>query len=664
MQKMTSSPFIRDDECEDEEEQLMDQLLVKLDPHDILPNYVSNNKKEDSICKWIFGVFLGSWLVIYSSDNSEDIDMPNDEDIREFKQQLLPSLLLMRKEPKRSGGNYQKRVLVGKTLFNALLFSINLYTLVFHTVFSEPETVGNGEGDQKCQVKFYATPKPPVLELLLLSVYIITPVLIAHQFKVVWENDSFVTLKKLDDLIRRKCKRVSTQVKEELKRKTRRSLLFSLICILIGLAGAISLVFLQCPHGSIFYTVALFVFVTTFLISSLFAIIVPYNMIRFYASFIIARTAVFLAELKEVLSAYDDSMTAANKEAEEVFQKKELVEAVQKTDELSPTHTLIEKIKYTEREMGLFLEARKFVARSNLEEKLKARYRGAEEMFERIKYIHKKMESPVAFALGCLFVIGLVTFLYILYYSLFFFQDIWPQIEYQPSVTTTSPSAMPSEVPSEFPSSSPSGFPSSSPTSTYSPTSDATYPLGMLPPPRRPPRSDGRYESDLGSEIRQIVDNIWNLEPHIQNGMLFFLTLLAALFITILYSWKLLLLFAQQVDALTKLSAFCESRMAIEHDDNGYGPKFERLGIFIKSSTETSGWMFLAVQRRGTAVISVRKQMQKRVIGSVGAIVIAQFLGSLPNLIGVTNSESNQDFLEKLGKLFSDQVTSLQGSLR
>ena len=132
--------------------------------------------------------------------------------------------------------------------------------------------------------------------------------------------------------------------------------------------------------------------------------------------------------------------------------------------------------------------------------------------------------------------------------------------------------------------------------------------------------------------------------------MIFFLVLLAAMLFTILYTWKLLLLFAYQVDAWKKLTAFCEARMSRESSENSYGPRFEQLGVFIKSSTDTFGWMFLLTGHYDSAVVYITQQMKNRLIGTIASIVIAQIFGFLPNQLGVNDSESNQDVLFRFPK--------------
>ena len=121
--------------------------------------------------------------------------------------------------------------------------------------------------------------------------------------------------------------------------------------------------------------------------------------------------------------------------------------------------------------------------------------------------------------------------------------------------------------------------------------------------------------------------------------------------------YKFLLLFAHQVDAWSKLAAFCEARMVQESSENSYGPQFEQLGIFIKSSKQTFGWMFILKGGYDSAVIDVTSQAKKRLIGLVASLLLAQIFGRIPEQLGLTDSQS--EIIDSLKDLVSGRVDDI-----
>lgn len=114
------------------------------------------------------------------------------------------------------------------------------------------------------------------------------------------------------------------------------------------------------------------------------------------------------------------------------------------------------------------------ISQQKLDKRMKERQKEAKDMFERMTSVNKKVERPVAFFLRGLFVVGLATLVYIFFYTMFFIDDVWPEVE---KMQSEAPSSMPtlssmpslspsiSSYPSSMPSSSPSGVPSAAPSS-------------------------------------------------------------------------------------------------------------------------------------------------------------------------------------------------------
>lgn len=147
-----------------------------------------------------------------------------------------------------------------------------------------------------------------------------------------------------------------------------------------------------------------------------------------------------------------------------------------------------------------------FDAKQLVEIRMKYRQEEAKTMFERMKKVNMKLEGPVAFFLRGLFVVGLATLLYIFYYTVFFVDVVWPNIELMhspspssmPSISSmpsmspsisafpsTMPSTSPSSVPSEVPSisTSPSSQPSDLPSSQPSPGPSFMPSISLVPTP-------------------------------------------------------------------------------------------------------------------------------------------------------------------------------------
>jgi len=591
-----------------------------------------------------------------------------------------------------------------------------LYTLFFHTIFPEPKTTGPKNVD--CQVIFNENPNIFTLEFMLLLVYIIIPIMISYWLKFVWENDSFVVLKTWDDLIDNRSASVSRTVKKTIKSKVRRSFLFGVLWFSLSLIAYISGIIFHCPSDRKVYTMVLFLFVICFITSGMFALLASYNIIRMYTSFIRTSTAVFQAELKKNLSAFDKAVNAADEDAELRFPTDEdaLLKRIRlrsKSSENATVPVTVPDFKddcyvVNMKKRDSLLTVCRSVAKSHLDKNMKVRHKYAMTMFKRMSVVNKKVEGPVTCALRCLFVAGLAVLVYIGYYSLFFVQDVMPYLDlrtsmpsvssfpsqtpsFRPSVSTspsqapsfqpsvsTSPSQVPtfqpsvSTSPSQAISTSPSSSfqpsistsPSSIPSTSTSPSSGTISPSympaeysGGHPTPDRVGIVEGGPDSDSPNEfsfyafLKKVplwFEKFLDMPPHLRHSMLFFLALLTIILFNIVYTWKLLMLFAKQVDSWDQLIAFCETRMSLEGDNNSYGSEFEKLGRFIKSSTNAFGWMFLVKGQCDTAVQYVTKKVQRQLFVSALTIIIAQVFRHVPEMIGLDDSASNQAWL-KLG---------------
>lgn len=190
-----------------------------------------------------------------------------------------------------------------KTCINLLVFAINLYTLFFHTLFTEPETTPIDNENKQCNVKFDATPAPEVvaIEFMLFIIYLIIPVLIAKAIKFACENESLSVLKEWNDLDHLQ---VHKNMKRDLKIKKILSYLSTLLYFAVCVAVSSFALVHNCPSGIRPYDGVLLVFVFIFFGSGLFALIVPYNIIRIYTTFVRTRTALFQRDLKRDLAEY------------------------------------------------------------------------------------------------------------------------------------------------------------------------------------------------------------------------------------------------------------------------------------------------------------------------------------------------------------------------
>ena len=109
--------------------------------------------------------------------------------------------------------------------------------------------------------------------------------------------------------------------------------------------------------------------------------------------------------------------------------------------------------------------------------------------------------------------------------------------------------------------------------------------------------------------------------------------------------------------AWSKLIAFCEARMVQESSKSSFGPQFEQLGVFIKSSKQFFGWMFILQGGYDSAVIDVTSQAKKRLIVLVASLLLAQIFVRIPEQLGLTDSQS--EIIDSLKDLVSEKVDDI-----
>ena len=103
------------------------------------------------------------------------------------------------------------------------------------------------------------------------------------------------------------------------------------------------------------------------------------------------------------------------------------------------------------------------ISRRKLDQFIKEHLLEAKLMFQRMKKVNKKLEGPIQTILRLLLGLGMLTLLYIFFYSLHFYDNIWPEMKEQLYTTEPSFSPIPSSEPSLVPTSQPSMMPTSQP---------------------------------------------------------------------------------------------------------------------------------------------------------------------------------------------------------
>ena len=255
-----------------------------------------------------------SWLVILEKDETPQ----SRAEAIKFKKELGFTLNLCRvvdgieKESCGQGTSSTDETLqlnLNKSLCNSLLVIINFYTLFVHTLITEPRPI-----DDKCQIKFVVNPIRTVgMEITLLFTYLVIPFLIAKAVKFVLENSSFEVLRKWSNMMLERNEMTKSnntdenmylRLKEDIKNKQIRSYWFALLCFIFIMGVEVFSLFFSCRSANIPYDVVFFIFVSIFFASSVFTLIVPYNILRMYTSFIQTRSAMFQHDVKKCLSEF------------------------------------------------------------------------------------------------------------------------------------------------------------------------------------------------------------------------------------------------------------------------------------------------------------------------------------------------------------------------
>ena len=260
---------------------------------------------------WLFE----PWLVI----REQEVTSKNQrEDMVHFKKQLgfTPIFCCRRKDVGGYNENTEEEYPHGnprcswrKTIINLIIFIVNCYTLIIHTIITEPKPRG-----EKCEVIFVTNPiRTAEMETLLLIVYSILPFLIAKCIKFVMENSSFEVLRLWRNLMTNRNTKLKDdegdenlykRMKEDVRNGQVRSYIIALFVYIVFAGVAGFALFFNCRSSYRWYDACLFALVCVFLASGVFALVVPYNMVRMYTCFIHTRIAMFQIDVKRNLHTF------------------------------------------------------------------------------------------------------------------------------------------------------------------------------------------------------------------------------------------------------------------------------------------------------------------------------------------------------------------------
>ena len=277
-------------------------------------------------------------------------------------------------------------------------------------------------------------------------------------------------------------------------------------------------------------------------------------------------------------------------------------------------------------------------------------------MFEKMKRVTERTEKAVQFCVQCLRIIFIFTLAYMFFYSLYFYDNLWPLIKKEMIFATVSPTASPTASPTSSPTASPSASPSASPTRIF-----PVVGCGDGGCATAPPVVGSDTGPPLGSNKPNLIVAFLTAlfrglpEDELQSVIFFVALLLKSIFIVV-YSYLFMSLFAKQADAWDNLSEFCKVRMNTknEHDkdndnDHKYGEKFEKLGKFIIKSTTTKAfkWVFLVQKSYGTASEALKENLIKGLSYIGTTFILPAFFVFMGNQFGVSKETIN-DVLEQL----------------
>ena len=185
-----------------------------------------------------------------------------------------------------------------KTTINIIIFVLNFYILVIHSIFTEP---GIDEDGCSLRLNFLPPKRPKFTEIILILGYILIPIFIARLLKFIWESESFPILvdwyKQLED----ECKKAAEYTQESLKQQIWISLLWTFLWSIIAISMAAFAIFGCSQDGKKLYVTLQFFLVIVLFASLSYAIAISYNIIRAYTTFITTRIALYQAKLKAAL---------------------------------------------------------------------------------------------------------------------------------------------------------------------------------------------------------------------------------------------------------------------------------------------------------------------------------------------------------------------------